>query len=96
VSEPERVVLAAREHDAERLRKASGRVPLRRLGFSSPPLGQWDCAQLNVDAPDSADGGFDPADVAGAGLEIESSDQVRVYAGQIAYQCLDSLESRDK
>jgi hypothetical protein len=53
--------------------------------FSSPPLGQWDCAQVNVLAPDTAEGGFDPANIVGAGLEIEASGQVRVYVDQIAY-----------
>jgi hypothetical protein len=69
-----------------RLFVESGPQRLRaRAPFSSPPLGQWDCSQVNVSSPDTAEVGFDPANIVGAGLEIEASDQVRVYVDQIAY-----------
>lgn len=56
-----------------------------RAPFRTPPLAQWDCTQVNPDAPASLEAGFDASDIVGAGLEIEASADVRVYVDQIAY-----------
>jgi len=64
----------------------SGLQRLRaRSAFSSPPLGQWDGTQVNLDAPATSEAGFDAADIVGAGLEIEASGPVQSYVDQIAY-----------
>jgi hypothetical protein len=56
-----------------------------RASFVTLPLAQWGCAQVDPSNPASAEAGFDPSDIVGAGLEIEASADVRVYADQIAY-----------
>ncbi|MEY2933749.1 MAG: hypothetical protein RL033_4498 [Pseudomonadota bacterium] len=56
-----------------------------RASFITLPVAQWGCALVDPSNPASAEAGFDPADIVGAGLEIEASANVRVYADQIAY-----------
>jgi hypothetical protein len=56
-----------------------------RGAFVSPPLGQWACASLDLDHPDTADTGYDARNLTGAGLEVEGSGAVEVYVDQIAY-----------
>jgi hypothetical protein len=56
-----------------------------RAPFQTLRLAEWACAQVDPSNPASAEAGFDPSDIVGAGLEIEASADVRVYADQIAY-----------
>lgn len=76
------------EGDGTRVRLfvESGSQRLRaRATFRTLPLAQWGCAQVDPGNPATAEAGFDPSDIVGAGLEIEASADVRVYADQIAY-----------
>jgi hypothetical protein len=80
------VYVAAGSSVRMRLFVETGNQARRGYGpYVSPPLGTWGCSDLDLQAPVATDPGFDAGNVSGAGLEVEGSGEVEIYADQIAY-----------